>query len=306
MSARLERTLVAAGERVVRVTPSLTGPSREGSRVSRGSPIRSTRPRSRWPRSAIGIDELPAAFLDEQAMEIRVLTDYRDQLDQRAHPPDQPVALAPRQDRPGDRGQARPGIAEEPADPRDGSAASSPGCRAPRSYGSLESLITADRSDHPRGARPPRRAQDPDPGALPGAARAARLRDRHRRDHHRPHRRRATVPLRRVLRPPRRHRTDPGQLRQHQAPPTAPRRRPPTQPRAPHHRALPSPHWDPSTRAYLDRKTAEGKSKLEAIRCLKRHLARRIWRLLYATTSQQPTATRTLQASAPGLMPCTR
>jgi transposase len=39
---------------------------------------------------------------------------------------------------------------------------------------------------------------------------------------------------------------------------------------------------DPETRAYLDRKIAEGKTKLEAIRCLKRHLARRIWRLLYA------------------------
>jgi transcriptional regulator with XRE-family HTH domain len=40
---------------------------------------------------------------------------------------------------------------------------------------------------------------------------------------------------------------------------------------------------DPETRAYLARKQAEGKTKLEAIRCLKRHLARRIWRLLYTT-----------------------
>ena len=31
----------------------------------------------------------------------------------------------------------------------------------------------------------------------------------------------------------------------------------------------------------MDKKIAEGKSKLEAIRCLKRHLARRMWRLLY-------------------------
>jgi hypothetical protein len=31
----------------------------------------------------------------------------------------------------------------------------------------------------------------------------------------------------------------------------------------------------------LARKHAEGKSKREAIRCLKRHLARSIWRLLY-------------------------
>jgi hypothetical protein len=36
----------------------------------------------------------------------------------------------------------------------------------------------------------------------------------------------------------------------------------------------------PETRAYIDRKRAEGKSTREAIRCLKRHLARRIWHLL--------------------------
>jgi transposase len=43
---------------------------------------------------------------------------------------------------------------------------------------------------------------------------------------------------------------------------------------------------DPQTRAYLARKQAEGKTKLEAIRCLKRHLARRVWRLLY--TAETP------------------
>src|ERR1019366_4044697 len=37
---------------------------------------------------------------------------------------------------------------------------------------------------------------------------------------------------------------------------------------------------DPETRAYLDRKRAEGKSNREALRCLKRHLARHVHRLL--------------------------
>jgi transposase len=37
---------------------------------------------------------------------------------------------------------------------------------------------------------------------------------------------------------------------------------------------------DPTTRTYLQRRTAEGKTKREAIRCLKRYLARRIWRIL--------------------------
>ena len=36
----------------------------------------------------------------------------------------------------------------------------------------------------------------------------------------------------------------------------------------------------PETRAYIERKRSEGKSTKEAIRCLKRHLARRIWHLL--------------------------
>jgi transposase len=38
----------------------------------------------------------------------------------------------------------------------------------------------------------------------------------------------------------------------------------------------------PETRDYLDRKRSEGKTTTEAIRCLKRHLARRIWHLLQA------------------------
>ena len=37
---------------------------------------------------------------------------------------------------------------------------------------------------------------------------------------------------------------------------------------------------DPDTRAYLAKKRAEGKSHREAMRCLKRHLARRFYRLL--------------------------
>jgi transposase len=36
----------------------------------------------------------------------------------------------------------------------------------------------------------------------------------------------------------------------------------------------------PPAQDYLARKQAEGKSRIEAIRCLKRHLARRVWRLL--------------------------
>lgn len=37
---------------------------------------------------------------------------------------------------------------------------------------------------------------------------------------------------------------------------------------------------DPRTKAYVERRTAEGKSKKEIIRCLKRHIAREVFRLL--------------------------
>lgn len=49
---------------------------------------------------------------------------------------------------------------------------------------------------------------------------------------------------------------------------------------------------DPDTAAYLARKQAEGKSRREALRCLKRHLARRVWRLLQppATAPEPPTS----------------
>ncbi len=43
-----------------------------------------------------------------------------------------------------------------------------------------------------------------------------------------------------------------------------------------------------TTRAYLERKASEGKTKREAIRCLKRHLARHIWKLLYNSSQPAP------------------
>jgi len=44
----------------------------------------------------------------------------------------------------------------------------------------------------------------------------------------------------------------------------------------------------PETRIYIDRKRAEGKTHRDAIRCLKRHLARRIWHLLQPPTTRTP------------------
>jgi hypothetical protein len=50
---------------------------------------------------------------------------------------------------------------------------------------------------------------------------------------------------------------------------------------------------DPDTANYLACKQADGKSRREALRCLKRHLARRVWRLL------QPAAAEHSPSSSP-------
>src|SRR6185312_5026683 len=47
-----------------------------------------------------------------------------------------------------------------------------------------------------------------------------------------------------------------------------------------HHIAITRLRWHPETQAYIARKRAQGKNTKEAIRCLKRHLTRRLWHLL--------------------------
>jgi transposase len=60
---------------------------------------------------------------------------------------------------------------------------------------------------------------------------------------------------------------------------------------------------DPQTRAYLERKRAEGKSNREALRCLKRHLARHIHRLLSIPPDHPNHKTRT-QLNSANSVPC--
>jgi len=40
--------------------------------------------------------------------------------------------------------------------------------------------------------------------------------------------------------------------------------------------------WDPTTRAYVDRRTKQGKSKKDIIRCLKRYIAREVYAAIQA------------------------
>jgi transposase len=68
--------------------------------------------------------------------------------------------------------------------------------------------------------------------------------------------------------------------------------------RALHMIAITKSRIDPQTKAYLERKHAEGKTRREAIRCLKRHLARKIHHLL-AMPAPDPDPT-TLDAAISG------
>jgi len=79
VSGSFERFLVASGERVVRVAPKLMGQSRKWSRkAGKSDPIDATN----VARAALreGPETLPEAHLDEQALELKLLLDHREDL----------------------------------------------------------------------------------------------------------------------------------------------------------------------------------------------------------------------------------
>ena len=79
VSARLERALIAAGERVIRVPEVMTGQARKVSRqAGKSDPIDARAVALAVVRD--GVDSFAVAFTDEHALQIRVLCDYRDQL----------------------------------------------------------------------------------------------------------------------------------------------------------------------------------------------------------------------------------
>jgi transposase len=79
VSGSFERFLIASGERVVRVPPKLMGESRRGERVrGKSDPIDAIA----VARAALreGPETLPAAHLDEAALELKLLLDHREDL----------------------------------------------------------------------------------------------------------------------------------------------------------------------------------------------------------------------------------
>ena len=307
VSGRLERGLLAGGEQVVRVAPGLTETSRRAVREpGKSDPIDATA----IARAALreGIDTLPVAHLDEQALEIRILNDYRDQIIRersrlacrlRWHlvqlAPDLEVSLAPASL---DHPQVRAKVARRLARLQ-----RSPQVRVAKLILKRIGQITVEESELRAEIKQLIEAHCPallaEHGCGPVTAAiiightagAQRFATDARFARHA-----GTAPIPASSGNTQRHRLHRGGNRQLN--------------RAIHVIALSKARTDPVTRAYLDRKHAEGKSKREAIRCLKRHVARRVWRILYAAETAPPTtAPSSLDAvavGAPALMPCTR
>jgi transposase len=285
----------------VRVTPSLTGPSRVGTRTpGKSDPIDATAVALAAIR--VGIDELPAAHLDERAMEIRVLADYRDQLIAertkqinrlRWHL----VRIAPEIE-----ADLPPASIKNPRNlvrlsRRLQRLERTPQLRVVKALVVRIGQITREERDLLREltglvqAHCPALLEQPGCGAVTAAiiightAGAQRFRTEACFARHA-----GTAPIPASSGNTQRHRLHRGGDRQLN--------------RALHIIALSQAVWDPETRAYLDRKVAEGKSKRDAIRCLKRHLARRIWRLLYAVGNAASASPKPIVGGPPAVMRC--
>jgi transposase len=307
VTSGLERALLGAGERVIRVPPSLTGESRKATRTpGKSDPIDARAVALAAIRE--GVESLPAAFLDEQAHEIRVLCDYRDQLMNERNQlinrlrwhlvriaPEIEAQLGPAALK-GPRIRARLArqLCKLPA---------SPELRVAKAQLRRINEITKEQKElfaeltRLIQAHAPQLLEQRSVGTVTAAVIIGRTAGAQRfRSEACFARHTGTAPIPASSGKTTRHRLHRGGDRQLN--------------RAIHIIALGRVAWDPETHVYIQRRLSEGKSKREAIRCLKRHIARQIWHLLYnpqplAPVMPQPPPTR-IAGSAPGLMPCTR
>jgi transposase len=315
VSRRLEQALLAAGERVVRVPPHRMGASRRGER----EPGKSDEIDALAVARAVvkdGVECFPAAHLDEEAMEIRQLSDHRkDLVRERAGVQNRLrwhlLALCPELER-----SLKRGSLEQPRqlDRIDRRLRRLPACarvrvardqvaqirRLTRQADALErELLVLVRAHRPQ------LLTETGCGALTAAILIGRTAGAERFPTDASFARQTgTAPIPCSSGQRDRHRLDRGGDRQLN--------------HALHVIAITRARHDPATRAYLERKEAEGKTKKGALRSLKRHLARRFHRLLSVPpdTAQHapsmvedlPTPPRpddaSLLGTAPALMPC--
>jgi transposase len=294
-SHHLEQALLAAGERVVRVAPKLMGASRRGER----EPGKSDQIDARAIARAVlrdGIERFPVAFLDEDAMEIRLLCDYRETLvNERTRlinrlrinlvilDPELEASIPSRKlDYPGQRQRVTRRLGGMPQTAR---------VRVSREQVKRIGVLTREAEELKRELRDLVAAHRPELLAETGCGplTAAILigqtagAERFHSDAHFA-RMAGVAPIPVSSGRKDRHRLDRGGNRQIN--------------RALHVIAITRGRRDPATREYLQRKEAEGKSRIEALRCLKRHLARRYHRLLL-----RPPATRHSSPVACGTAP---
>jgi transposase len=277
VSGRLERCLVAQGERVVRVPPRLMGQSRRGERrPGKSDEIDATA----VARAALreGVDSLPTAALDERALEIRLLVDHRtDLVDERTRHQNRlrwhlveldseleaslPARALDRErwlERIARRLAALPQTARARV-ARDELRRIRELTRAERA---LERELTAAIA-----ALHPRLLAEPGVGAIIAATLIGRTAGAQRFPTDGHYARQAGVaPIPVASGRNDRVRLNRGGDRQLN--------------HALHTIAITRARICPDTRAYLDRKLAQGKTRPEAYRCLKRHLARHVWHLL--------------------------
>jgi len=305
VTSRLERALLGAGERVLRVPPTLTGESRKASRTpGKSDPIDAKAIGLAAIRE--GIETLPVAFLDEQAHEIRVLCDYRDQLVHervrlinrlRWHL----VRIAPELEAQlGDAALKGPRIRARLARQL-GQLPASPELRVAKAQLRRINEITKEQKElfaeltNLIKAHAPQLLDQRSIGTVTAAVIIGRTAGARRFRNEACFARHAgTAPIPASSGKTIRHRLHRGGDRQLN--------------RAIHIIALGRVAWDPETQAYIQRRVSDGKTKREAIRCLKRHIARQIWQLLYNTQPAPAIAPRPatpVKVGAPALMPCT-
>ena len=291
VSARLERALLAAGERVIRVAAGMTGQTRKVSReAGKSDPIDARAVALAVVRD--GVDSFPAAFLNDAAMEIRVLNDYRDQIiwertrlinRLRWHL----VTIAPELEAELKQAALKGPQVCARLTRQLARLAPSPQLRVARSLlKRIAAIVAEERAllvelTELIEAHAPQLLASHGCGTVTAAIIIGRTAGAQRfpTDGHFA-RHCGTAPIPASSGKTNRHRLHRGGDRQLN--------------RAMHIIALARIRHDPQTRAYFERKQAEGKTKLEALRCLKRHIARRIWRLLYtAETAAAPTVLNT-------------
>lgn len=275
VSGSLERFLVASGERVVRVPPKLMGQSRRGERTrGKSDPIDALA----VARAALreGPETLPVAHLDEEALELKLLLDHRENLI-RARAEDQQRLrwhlhdLWPDLELPAgcldrivwlDRVGRKLSRAEQSAHMR----VARELVKAIRDYTKRAAALEREIGAMVR-SRAPQLLEMPGCGTLTAAKLLAETAgaDRFASDA-KLARLAGVAPIPASSGNRIRHRLDRGGNRQLNC--------------ALHRIAVTQGRSHPPAREFLARKQAEGKSRMEALRCLKRHLARRVWKLL--------------------------